>query len=240
MGNNNALGNYNGSLSLAVNGGTLDLNGNVNPTFAVLSGQRGHRQQRRRRETELRQLVGILHLRRDDPRRKFDRPGLYVGSGTLTLTGTSTYTGSTGVDSMLLLGPGGALGNTLVSVGATGTFGTALTANGGTSTLAGTPEPPRRFNVLEPGKRRAIQYRGLCRARVAIVAGQTYCVRPRPSTRPYDELAFGGSWPPVPARSIRTGIPREGRASPRGRYTLITAASGGLSGLVPVTMQAAR
>ena len=63
---------------------------------------------------------------------------LYVGSGTLSLTGPSTYTGKTTVDrGTLVLGQGGSLGGTPVSVFDNGAYATAFTSNGGTSNGGG-------------------------------------------------------------------------------------------------------
>ena len=140
LGSNSALGTG----GVAVNsGGTLDLNG-TQPIFPILSGNG---------------VIGnsstggfaILNYDNSTTSATFSGTiqntvgagtnvvGLYVGSGTLTLSGASTYTRATTVDvgSTLLLGPGGLLGNTALSVENIATFGTALTAGGGTATMGG-------------------------------------------------------------------------------------------------------
>ena len=143
MGNSAALGNPSLSLNLAVNsGGTLDLNGN-SPTFAVLSGNgviansntgSSYAIFNYDNSTTSSIFGGSI---RDSLSGGTQTVGLVVGSGTLTLTGSNAYSHKTEVDSELLLGPNGSLGNTLVSVIGGGTFGTALNASGGTSTIGG-------------------------------------------------------------------------------------------------------
>ena len=143
---------------------------------------------------------------------------LVSGSGTQVLAGANTYTGATTISGgSLLLGSGGSLGPTPVSVSASGTFGTALAASGGTASLGGTLN-------LNPGStlNLADGFTNVLRATAGTLAGAT--LRFDLSGAASDELLLGGAASVSGLNMI--GITAFGSSLTAGNYTLISAASG--------------
>ena len=198
MGSNWALGNYTNSLSLAVTSGTLDLNGNVHPTFAVLAGNGvignsstgGNALFNFDNATMSSTFDGTI---RDALGGGNQQTVLYVGSGTLQLNGANTFTGKTTVDGgTLLLGPGGAFGATPLSVLDGGLFGTALTASGGTFGAGSTLSLANGTTLnLQDGCYKTLAFTGSGAIAVASTASATLRFDLGPAAGQNDELSFG-------------------------------------------------
>ena len=145
------------------------------------------------------------------------------GGGTIVLSGSNTYTGVTSVaNGTLLLGPGGSLGGTLVSVATGGTFGAALNSGGVTSILGG----PLQLNsgstldLAGDGSTNTLQ------ATAGTLAGAN--LKFDLSNSACDELLFTGAAAVSGSNTI--GVTGLGSMLTSGGYTLISAASGLVSG----------
>jgi autotransporter-associated beta strand protein len=153
---------------------------------------------------------------------------LYLTGGTLALTGQNTYTGPTNIggNSVLVLGPGGVLGNTSVNVAGGGTFATGYTApgtidGGGNLSLAG----GSTLN-MQDGSINTLAFTG----------NGTFGQNSSSSTLlefdlglgQADQVAFGGDASANGTLNFAFSAP-SGIVSP-GVYPLVTAAAGGLGG----------
>ncbi|MGO9108203.1 MAG: GDSL-type esterase/lipase family protein [Thermoguttaceae bacterium] len=141
------------------------------------------------------------------------------GPAALTFSGTSTYGGPTLVNSgALLLGPGGSLGNTAVTVAAGAAFGTALPAGGGAATIGG---------MLKLSSGSTLDLASDLATNVLLAAGCTLSG----ATLEYD-LSAGGSdtlvlqGPASVSGNNTIGITGIGSSLTPGNYTLISATSG--------------
>ena len=148
-----------------------------------------------------------------------------LGSNTLTLTGSNTYTGPTTVNSgSLKLGPGGSLGNTPVSVSGGGIFATAFSTTG--ATFSG----GRSLN-LAGGSTLNLQdtvYNTLAFSGSAAIAGATLDFDLGAALGQNDKLTFSGV--AAPSGTLNFAFDALGGPLAVGQYTLVTAASGGLAG----------
>ncbi len=148
--------------------------------------------------------------------------GLYVGSNaTLTLTGSSTYTGTTSVDGTLIFGPGGGLGNTPVTIA--GTLGTAQT--GGGATIAG-------GSTLNLGSGSTLNMQDSNCDVLAFSGAGTITGVSSPATLKFDVgsgtsdlLTFGGA--ATVSGTVDVAFAAAGSLA-NGTYTLATAGGGGL------------